>query len=111
MVGRATPEPTTVATLTVKNIPTELYERLKASATEHRRSLNSEILVCLERALLSERLDPAAQLARADALRERAALTPVDDTLIGEARRRMARTDEHPTPTLPPRDGGGREGP
>lgn len=94
-----------MATLTVKNIPTELYERLKASAAEHRRSLNSEILVCLERALFSERLDPATQLARADALRERAALTPVDDALIGEARRRMARTDEHPIPTLPAGDG------
>jgi plasmid stability protein len=95
-----------VATLTVKNIPTELYEQLKASAAAHRRSINSEILVCLERALRSERLDPEAQLARADALRERAALTPVTDAVIGEARRRMARTDEHQIPAdLPERDG------
>ena len=91
-----------MATLTIKSIPTELYDRLKASAASHRRSLNSEILVCLERALLSERLDPAAQLARADALRERAALTPVTDALLGEARRRMARTDEHPIPAGQP---------
>ena len=56
-------------TLTVKNIPDELYERLKQSAGEHRRSLNSEILVCLERALYSERVDPQAVLARADAER------------------------------------------
>lgn len=87
-----------MATLTVKNIPADLYERLKASAAEHRRSINSEIVVCLERALASERLDPAAQLARADALRERAALSPVTDALLDEARRRMARTDEHQIP-------------
>ncbi|HEU4628500.1 MAG TPA: Arc family DNA-binding protein [Gemmatimonadaceae bacterium] len=97
-----------MATLTVKNIPTELYERLRASAAEHRRSLNSEILVCLERALHSERLDPATQLARVDALRERAALSPVTDALLDEARRRMARTDEHPIPARA-REPGGRD--
>ena len=78
-------------TLTVKNIPDALYERLKQSAAEHRRSLNSEILVCLERALVSERVDVRAQLARLDALRSRAALSPVTDDLLGEARARMAR--------------------
>ena len=82
-----------MATLTVKNIPEELYERLKRSAAEHRRSINSEILVCLERALHSERLDPHVLLARADALRERAALSPVTDELLSESRARMARTD------------------
>jgi plasmid stability protein len=86
-----------VPTLTVKNIPDELYERLKRSAAEHRRSLNSEILVCLDRALHSERVDPQAVLARADALRRRAALAPVTEELLREARLRMA---------VPPTDDG-----
>ena len=97
-------------TLTVKNIPQELYERLKQSAAEHRRSINSEILVCLERSLYSERVDPQAVLARADALRERAALSPVTDELIGEARARMARPPhERDAPDPPGADppGGG----
>ncbi len=81
-----------VPTLTLKNIPKDLYERLKQRAAEHRRSINSEILVCLERALHSERVDPQALLARADAVRERAALSPVTDELLSEARARMART-------------------
>ena len=77
-------------TLTVKNIPDELYDRIKESAAEHRRSINSEIIVCLERALASHRMDPDALLARADAMRERAALSPLTDDLLGEARRRIA---------------------
>ena len=35
-------------TLTLKNIPSELHARLKASAERNRRSLNSEILARLE---------------------------------------------------------------
>lgn len=38
--------------LTLKNIPDAVYERLKASAEAHRRSLNSEAIVCLEAALI-----------------------------------------------------------
>lgn len=56
-------------TLTLKNIPDEVYERLKASAVEHRRSLNSEAIVCLESALLPGRIEPAERIARARALR------------------------------------------
>ena len=56
-------------TLTLKNIPDELYERLKESAAMHRRSLNSEALVCLESVLLSDRIEPTERLARARALR------------------------------------------
>lgn len=56
-------------TLTLKNIPDEVYERLKESAAVHRRSLNSEAIVCLESVLLSGRVEPAERLARARALR------------------------------------------
>ncbi len=56
-------------TLTLKNIPDEIYERLKSSAEAHRRSLNMEAIVCLERILLPSRRDPAERLARARALR------------------------------------------
>ena len=56
-------------TLTLKNIPDEVYERLKQSAEMHRRSMNSEAIVCLEAALLPGRLAPSERLARARALR------------------------------------------
>jgi len=56
-------------TLTLKNIPDEVYQRLRASAEAHRRSLNSEAIVCLETVLLPGRMAPAERLARARALR------------------------------------------
>lgn len=61
-------------TLTLKNIPDEVYERLKHSAEMNRRSMNSEAIVCLEAALLPNKLAPSERLARARALR--AALAP-----------------------------------
>lgn len=56
-------------TLTLKNIPDEVYLRLKASAQLHRRSLNSEAIVCLEAALHSTRVSVEERLARVRALR------------------------------------------
>lgn len=58
-------------TLTLKNIPDEVYERLKASAQANRRSLNSEAIVCLESVLMPGRVSPEARLARIRALRDR----------------------------------------
>jgi plasmid stability protein len=54
-------------TLTLKGIPDEVYERLKASAEAHRRSLNGEAIVCLETVLLPGKMPPAERLARARA--------------------------------------------
>ena len=61
-------------TLTLKNIPDSVYERLKASAELHRRSMNSEAIVCLESVLVPTRVASAERLARARELR--AALKP-----------------------------------
>lgn len=55
--------------LTLKNIPDAVYERLKAAAELHRRSLNSEAIVCLESVLLPSRVTPSERLARARELR------------------------------------------
>lgn len=65
-------------TLTLKNIPDEVYIRLKASAQTHRRSLNNEAIVCLEAALWAERVDPLERIARAKALRSK--LTSIEFT-------------------------------
>jgi len=56
-------------TLTLKNIPDEVYFRLKASAESHRRSLNSEAIVCLESVLLPGRVTAEEIIARARAIR------------------------------------------
>jgi plasmid stability protein len=40
-----------MTSLTVKNIPPLIYERLKMQAENNRRSINSEVIVILEKAL------------------------------------------------------------
>lgn len=56
-------------TLTLKNIPDAVYERLKSSAELHRRSLNSEVIVCLETVLLPDKVSVAERLAQAREIR------------------------------------------
>lgn len=55
--------------ITLKNIPEPVYQSLKQAADAHHRSLNSEIIACLEQVLLPVRVSPAEQLARARQLR------------------------------------------
>jgi antitoxin FitA len=55
--------------LTLKNIPDALYARLKLAAEMHRRSVNSEAVVCLEAVLLPIKMMPSERIARARALR------------------------------------------
>ena len=72
-------------TITVKNIPDDLYESLKRSAEAHRRSINSEIIVCIERAVRSRPVDPATLLARARRLREKTAGVPLSNEEFTQA--------------------------
>lgn len=74
-------------TITVKNIPQELYDRLKEAARTHRRSINSEVIVCIERAVGTRKRDVEAILARAEALREKTADYAITDDEINEAKR------------------------
>ncbi len=66
-------------TLTIKNIPEDLYEQLKRYAEINRRSLNSEVILCIEREVRSRKIHPEARLARARQLREKTARYPVTD--------------------------------
>jgi plasmid stability protein len=73
--------------ITLKNIPHDLYERLKRAADEHRRSINSEVLVCLENALITRRAEPEELLARLRAVRRRAGDAPLGDAEVTAAKR------------------------
>ena len=57
-------------TLTLKNIPDTVYDRLKAAAGQNRRSLNGEAIVRLESSLASPTTSVDLKLARIRALRE-----------------------------------------
>ena len=75
-------------TLTIKNIPEELYALLKRRAEINRRSLNSEVIVCLEQAVGVHRAVPEDYLARARQLREKTAHYLIDDDAFDAAKRR-----------------------
>lgn len=55
--------------LTLKNIPQDLYEKLKLVADSHHRSLNSEIVHCLETVLMPQKIGPVERLRLARAVR------------------------------------------
>ena len=59
-----------MTTFTVKNIPIDLYGLLKQSAELNRRSINSEIIVCIEKAVSNRRIDVESVLTRAREIRE-----------------------------------------
>jgi plasmid stability protein len=80
-----------MANMTLKNVPDELYEQLKQAAARHRRSLNNEAIVCLERALEVGRADPAALLAQVRQVRARTA-----GVFVTEADLRAARDEGRP---------------
>jgi plasmid stability protein len=59
-----------MASITIKDIPTDLHQRLKTRAKAHRRSLNAEVIACLESILLPQPQDVEAEIEAAKALRE-----------------------------------------
>ncbi len=75
-----------MATLTIKNLPRELHKRLKESAAKNRRSVNSEVILRLERSLTSARIDPQEFLERARALRNRTPELFVTDEELRKAK-------------------------
>jgi len=72
--------------ITVKNIPPEIYQRLKQSAASNRRSINSEIIACIERAVRSQEVDPDLLLANARRLRAKTAAHPISDAEFTRAK-------------------------
>ena len=72
--------------ITVKNIPQDLYECLKQSAEAHRRSINSEIIVCIEQAVRYRKVDPQAMIATARQLREKTTGYRITDDAFTQAK-------------------------
>jgi plasmid stability protein len=73
-----------MATITLKNIPEQLYQKLKKRAKQHYRSLNSEVIVCLDNVLGSKKVDPNLLLERVRDLRSNVSgkLTDKDLSLL-----------------------------
>ncbi|MCB9784562.1 MAG: Arc family DNA-binding protein [Candidatus Omnitrophica bacterium] len=56
--------------LTIKNIPDDLYSELKKSADENHRSLNSQVIVTLGDSLLPRKISPEERLHRIEKLHD-----------------------------------------
>ena len=73
-------------TITVKNMPDDIYEELKNSASIHRRSINSEVIFCIEKVVRSHRLDPNEFFNRVEAMRNKIDVPPLTDALLRQAK-------------------------
>lgn len=75
-----------MATLTIKNIPTDLYERLKQDAVRDRRSLNNQVIVCLEQALTTPRPDADTILKEARTVRRKTSRYVLTDKMLARVK-------------------------
>lgn len=75
-----------MATITFKNIPDELYEQLKQAANAHHRSVNSELIHCLEKTYNPTPVSAAELADKARQLRSRVAATRLDIDEINAAK-------------------------
>ena len=70
-----------MASVTIKNMPDRLLRELRSRAASHRRSLNSEVIACLESLMGPRPVDPEALLADIRARRP-VVKRPVTDAMI-----------------------------
>ena len=73
-----------MATITIKNIPDDLYEELKARAAQNRRSINNEVIMLIERSFRSYRPSTEEVLENARKLRELTAHYHLTDEELNE---------------------------
>ena len=72
--------------ITVKGIPDDLYERLKKRARDERRSINGEILICIERALDEVHIHTGSVREVAAEYRAKTRRFPLNDSIIDRAK-------------------------
>lgn len=75
-----------MATVTVKNIPDELYKRLKSVAEINRRSINSEIIMCIEKTITSRKIDLKEMLDDVRKLRKFTSGYMISDEAFNQAK-------------------------
>jgi plasmid stability protein len=74
--------------MTLKNIPDDIYDRVRESAKRNHRSINSEIIHLLECGTGSNLMSPEDHLAAAETLRETAGAYRVTGAEVTAAKTR-----------------------
>ncbi len=72
--------------ITLKNIPDSLYAQLKIAANVHHRSLNSEILYCVERTLGAHKINASEHIEVARKLRLKTAQYNITEQELNDAK-------------------------
>jgi len=73
--------------ITVKNIPGNLYDKLKKRADRNRRSINSEIISIFDEVLVAHPIHPEKIIAAARVFREKTKGVVLDEDFIGRAKK------------------------
>ena len=68
--------------ITIKNIPDDLYQRIKMTAHANRRSINNEIINRLDKSLKSTKIDVDAFLRRIENFQNSIEIPALTDDLI-----------------------------
>lgn len=58
-------------TITIRDIPDDVYAKIKEQARLHHRSINSEVIVCLQKLVQSNRRDSDQIITRAKMLKKK----------------------------------------
>ena len=74
-----------MASITVKKIPEKLYEKLKVTASINRRSINNEMINCLEMVLMPKRTTVSDRIQKARELRSQINIDRIDPSEISNA--------------------------
>lgn len=77
-----------MTTLTIKNIPDNLYKALKQQAKQQHRSLNSHVIFYLEQSLLNKKINADAWLKDVQKLRKSTSKLSLDDKLLNKTKKR-----------------------
>lgn len=70
-----------MATLTIKNLPDELYEKIKTSAAVNRRSINQEVIFLIEQVLAANAVGQETTLDEVRVLREKLGIYVTDEEI------------------------------
>lgn len=70
-----------MATLTIKNLPDELYEKIKTSAAVNRRSINQEVIFLIEQVLAANAVGQETTLDEVRVLREQLGIYITDEEI------------------------------
>lgn len=71
-------------TITVKDIPSDLYEALKKKAAAHHRSINREVIHYIEQAVGSREVDVEDVLEKARTMQKKVGKVPISEEILNE---------------------------